>query len=67
MIFFVLAWNSHAPTKTRIITQPNAPQINSQLRKDMYSKRMSQNKHWFDKNNNKLFEDFKRKKNFLSI
>ncbi len=39
------------------MTQPNAPQMNSQLWKDMYSKRMSQN--------NKLFETFKRKRNFF--
>ncbi len=45
--------------------QPNAPQINSQLRKAMYSKHMSENKHWCDKYNNNLFEDFKRKRNFF--
>ncbi len=39
--------------------------MNSQLRKAMYSKCMSQNKHLCDKNNNKLFEDFKRKRNFF--
>ncbi len=36
--------NTHAPIKKWIITQPNAPQMNSQLRKAMYSKRMFQNK-----------------------
>ncbi len=51
--------------KERIITQPHSQQMNSQLRKAMYSKRMSQNMHWCDKNDDKLFEDFKRKRNFF--
>ncbi len=37
--------NTHVPMKKSIITQTNAPPKKSKLRKAMYSKRMSQNKH----------------------
>ncbi len=53
----------HAPIKKRISAQPDTPQMNSQLRKVMYQKRMSQNKHWHDKNNQRLWDEFRVKRN----
>ncbi len=55
--------NVHAPIKKQIITQPDVPQMNSQLTKVMYQKRMSQKKHWHDKNNQRLWYEFRVKRN----
>ncbi len=52
---------SNVIIKKRIITQPDEPQINSQLRNVMYQKHMSQNKHWHDKNNQRLWDEFRVK------
>ncbi len=36
--------------------------MNIKLRKVMYQKRMSQNKHWHNKNNQRLWDEFRVKK-----
>ncbi len=37
--------------------------MNSQLRKVVYQKRMYQNKHWHDKDNQRLWDEFRVKRN----
>ncbi len=53
----------NAPITKQIITQPYAPRMNSQLRKVMFKKCKSQNKYWYDKNNQRLWDDFRVKRN----
>ena len=50
--------NEHTPIKTKFVKGKGAPHMNSDLRKLMYQKRMSQNAYWKCKGNPVLWEKY---------
>ena len=60
--------DEHAPIKTRYIKGRSVPHMNSELRKAMYKKRMSQNAYWRYKGNPHLWEVYRQARNkFVKI
>ena len=55
--------NEHTPVKTKFVKGKGAPHMNSDLRKLMYRKRMSQNAYWKCKGNPVLWEEYRTLRN----